>query len=157
MSTSLFKFFIVSSTKKSIKGFTIIELLIVVVIMAILSGLALPSLLKQSLKARQATAKSHIGAVNRAQQAYRLEHPTFAGDIASLGVGIPLSTNEYNYAFGTTDATVAEFTATPTNNNLSAFTGCTNATIVSGNDANTSINIKEKAAMGGGTATPPTC
>lgn len=133
------------------------ELLVVIIIVAILSGLTLPSLLKQSLKARQAAAKSHLGSVNRAQQAYRLEHKTFANDMIVLGVGIPSSTSEYSYAFGTTNAIIAEFTATPTNDILSAFTGCTNANVVSGHNANTSVSIKEQPANGSSPATPPSC
>lgn len=143
---------------KTQRGFTLIELLVVIVIIAILAGVALPSLLNQANKARQSAAKSQIGAVNRAQQVYRLEEQTFANDMGLLGIGIPLTTDKYTYSFGTVDSTVAEFRATPTDPLLSAITGCTNANIVSGSLATTSVTLEEQPAPGAGTiATPPSC
>lgn len=41
----------------------------------------------QASKAREARVESTIGAINRAQQAYRLEHPTFASTFQELGLG----------------------------------------------------------------------
>jgi|GEM_PF-2934443 len=143
--------------KDSQEGFTLIELLITIVIISILSSIALPSLLKQSLKAQHAVARSHIGSVNRAQQAYRLGEKTFADNITLLGVGVPLNTDEYNFSFGITNATIAEFKATPTNNDLSAFTGCTHANIVAGHDANTYSGIQEESANFSSLAVPPNC
>ena len=140
------------------RGFTLIELLVTIVIIAILAGVALPSMLNQANKARQSAAKSHIGSVNRAQQSYRLEERTFANDMGLLGIGIPLTTDKYTYSFGTVNSTVAEFRATPTDPLLSAITGCTNANIVSGSLATTSVTLEEQPAPGAGTiATPPTC
>ena len=140
------------------QGFTLLELLVTIVIMAVLSGIALPSVLNQTLKARQATAHNHIGSVNRAQQVYRLEQATFANSITQLSIDLPLSTNEYAYSFGTANATVAEFRATPQDNSLSALTGCTRANIVVGTLATTDFSIVEQSAPGGGIpATPPSC
>jgi type IV pilus assembly protein PilA len=73
-------------TRKS-EGFTLIELLVVVIIIGILAAIAAPVLLKQIEKGRQAEAKSNLGAINRAQQAYRLENVTFA-NLTSLPVRI---------------------------------------------------------------------
>lgn len=143
---------------KKQKGFTLIELLVTILIVAILSGVALPSMLNQANKARQSAAKSQIGSVNRAQQVYRLENITFSNDMDLLAIGIPLVTDNYIYSFGTTNTNLAEFRATPTNLTLSAITGCTNANIVSGNLATTSVTLEEQPAPGGGNiATPPTC
>jgi type IV pilus assembly protein PilA len=114
-------------------------------------------MLQQSLKARQSATKSHIGSVNRSQQAYRLESKVFANTMTDLGVQIPLSTNDYTYSFETANATLAEFKATPKDNLLSAYTGCTTATIVSGNDATTASSVQEQPASGSSPATPPSC
>ena len=59
--------------KNQNKGFTLIELLVVVIIIGVLAAIALPNLLNQVAKGRQAEAKNNLGAINRAQQAYRLE------------------------------------------------------------------------------------
>ena len=63
--------------KKGEKGFTLIELLVVVIIIGVLAAVALPNLLGQVAKGRQSEAKNNLGAVNRTQQAHRLEEGFF--------------------------------------------------------------------------------
>ncbi len=82
------------------EGFTLIELLVVIIIIGILAAIALPSLLAQVAKAKQAEAKQNVGALNRAQQAYFLENQAFvtgAGSLSLLGVGIKSQTVNYSY------------------------------------------------------------
>jgi len=81
-------------------GFTLIELLVTIAIIGILSAIALPSFLNQAARAKQTSAKLTIGSVNRAQQAYRLEKPTFAGTWTDLEVGIPDQDQDYTYTLG---------------------------------------------------------
>jgi prepilin-type N-terminal cleavage/methylation domain-containing protein len=68
------------------EGFTMVELLVVIIIIGILSALALPSFLRQSDKARFAEAKSYIGLMSRLQQSYFLEKQTFVENVADLGL-----------------------------------------------------------------------
>ncbi|NJM68478.1 MAG: prepilin-type N-terminal cleavage/methylation domain-containing protein [Acaryochloris sp. RU_4_1] len=134
------------------KGFTLIELLIVVIIIGTLSAIALPSMLSQARKAREAGAQNDLGAVNRSQQAYRLEHAEFASNVNYLNISVPTSSNGYTYALGTTNATQAEFKATPSSNELQAFIGCATASSIT-NMTTTSITI-EAASPG---SAPPSC
>jgi type IV pilus assembly protein PilA len=83
--------------KKDNAGFTLIELLVVIIIIGILSAIALPSFLNQANKAKQSEAKTYVGSMNRAQQAYYLEKDEFSKDIGPLGLGIATQTQYYSY------------------------------------------------------------
>ncbi len=83
------------SIKQKNKGFTLLELLIVVLLLGVLAAVALPNLLGQVAKGRQAEAKNNLGTINRAQQAYRLETASF-GNLTNLP--IELTGTNYDYA-----------------------------------------------------------
>ena len=111
-------------------GFTLIELLVVIIIIGILSTIALPSFLAQAAKARASEARTNVGSLNRAQQAYYLENQQFAQDnvistaIEKLSIGIKDNTTDYTYFVVTTAPTV-EVTnkATAKNNDLKGYAG----------------------------------
>jgi len=59
------------------KGFTLVEVLIVVVIIAILASLIVPRMLAQTDKAKAAEALQVVGVIKRAAERYYDSHGTF--------------------------------------------------------------------------------
>jgi prepilin-type N-terminal cleavage/methylation domain-containing protein len=105
------------------KGFTLIELMIVVVIIGILAALAIPRFMAATTKSKQSEAKGILKQVYTMERAYRQENNMYwttanaasaaaATAFATLGVEIP-TTAIYTYTLATTDSS-ANFTATAT-------------------------------------------
>ncbi|MBF0259678.1 MAG: prepilin-type N-terminal cleavage/methylation domain-containing protein [Desulfamplus sp.] len=63
--------------KKNQKGFTLIELMIVVAIIGILAAIAIPNFLQYQMKAKTAEAKTNIGAIRTSQEAYAAENDVY--------------------------------------------------------------------------------
>ncbi len=71
------------------KGFSLIELLIVVAIILIIAAIAIPNLLRSRIAANEASAVNSLRMINTAQISYASTNPTigFAADLATLGPG----------------------------------------------------------------------
>lgn len=69
------------------RGYSLVELLIVLVIAGILATLAYPSYAAQIQKGRRADAMAALYQVQQAQERWRANHASYAGDLASLGLG----------------------------------------------------------------------
>jgi prepilin-type N-terminal cleavage/methylation domain-containing protein len=69
------------------KGFSLIELLIVVAIILIIAAIAIPNLLRARMSAYEASAVASIKAINAAQISYMSAYPTvgFASTLSALG------------------------------------------------------------------------
>jgi type IV pilus assembly protein PilA len=71
------------------KGFSLIELLIVVAIILIIAAIAIPNLLRSRIAANEASAVASIRAITAAEITYLSTYPTFgyAGGLTYLGPG----------------------------------------------------------------------
>lgn len=67
------------------RGMTLVEMLIVMVIIAVLAAVALPSYWNQVQKSRRAEAKSVLTQVSTMQQQFRTEQNRFTTDLTDLG------------------------------------------------------------------------
>ena len=63
--------------RKRSKGFTLIELMIVVAIIAILAAIAIPQYKKFQLKAKTAEAKANLGSIRSCEEAYAAENDVY--------------------------------------------------------------------------------
>ncbi len=65
--------------RKSNKGFTLIELMIVVAIIGILAAIAIPNFLRFQLKSKSSEGKVNIAAIRTAQESYLAEFGVYVG------------------------------------------------------------------------------
>ena len=71
------------------KGFSLIELLIVVAIILIIAAIAIPNLLRARIAANESSAVSSVRTINTAQVTYQSAYPTwgYADTLTKLGPG----------------------------------------------------------------------
>jgi len=97
------------------KGFSLIELLIVVAIILIIAAIAIPNLLRARIAANESSAVSSIRTVNTAQISYQSAYPTvgYASSLPVLGPSAagactaPTSTNACLIDYSVAQATAA--------------------------------------------------
>jgi type IV pilus assembly protein PilA len=88
------------SMLKGKKGFTLIELMIVVAIIGILAAIAIPNFLKFQAKSKMSEAKTNLGAIYTGEIAYFGEQNSY-GDFIAINWS-PSGTPRYHFALGTT-------------------------------------------------------
>ncbi|MEK7235921.1 MAG: prepilin-type N-terminal cleavage/methylation domain-containing protein [Nitrospirota bacterium] len=136
---------------KSQKGFTLIELMIVVAIIGILAAIAIPNFLAYQAKAKQSEAKVSLGAIFTSAVAYQaeLQVPSFlpATSISEIGWA-PSGQPRYSfwYAVGTGSGTPTQFpntsvATTPCNVTSTPSTGATVAASPTGFTAGAKGNV----------------
>jgi len=116
-------------------GFTLLEMMIVLVIGGILAAIAIPSFLSRANAAKQAEARTFLGIMNRAQQAYYAEHARFTDNIEALALR---QHPNLNYTFQIQvagDNTHAVHYATPRIPKVHAYTGMSALTQDNGSQA----------------------
>ena len=75
--------------RSAMRGFTLIEMMIVVAIVAVLAAIAIPNYQQYRVKANRADAQAFLMQVAQRQQQYLLDARAFGGTLAELGLALP--------------------------------------------------------------------
>jgi type IV pilus assembly protein PilE len=113
--------------RRALGGFTLIELMIVMVVIAVLAAIALPSYFDSVRKSRRGEAIAELSRVAHAQERWRANNPEFNNaDVSSAATGLrlvggvvvatnyTLASNYYTLAIGTAALSRTAYTVTAT-------------------------------------------
>ena len=87
--------------KKLQKGFTLIELMIVVAIIGLLAALAIPNFIRFQARSKQSEVKANLKGLFTAAKSYYQEKDTYSSCIKKIGFS-PERGNRYRYSVNTT-------------------------------------------------------
>lgn len=94
---------------RSARGFTLIELMIVVAIVAILAVIAVPIFSEQVRKSRRSQAMTNIQDIQMGLERWRVDHASFAGFAIPGG----MDSDFYTFSIASADATSYTIEADP--------------------------------------------
>lgn len=106
-----------STGRRRAPGFTLIELMIAVAIVALLAAVALPSFFDSLRKSRRTEAYTAISAVQQAQERWRSNRAEYAGNLTASpsdpttpGLGLPATTPKGYYSIALSGNTATGYT-----------------------------------------------
>lgn len=110
------------------RGFSLIELLVVMIIIGVLAGIAIPVLLNQRAKARDAATKSDLGTVAKELTSYYVDGESSSVVTGTIsGTTLTLAATGWSNAIRLTTGTTYRSPATDAVS-YQTGTGCTKAT-----------------------------
>jgi type IV pilus assembly protein PilA len=114
---------------KDKRGFTLIELMIVVAIIGILAAIAVPNFIYYQCLTQQSEARSSLGAIKTQLITYKIEHDTYNATLGQIGFST-VGNSRYTYTIA--NATTSNFDAVASamiNNNTDNWSITENATL----------------------------
>ncbi len=127
--------------KRTDSGFTLVEIMIVVLIIALLASLAIPNILRARINAHDASAQAALKAISTAMETYVATYSNYPPDTTSLiGATPPFlqvdyftgTHNGFTFTLDSLSGQLYSVTAAPASANLgsSSFTVTTGAVLV---------------------------
>jgi type IV pilus assembly protein PilE len=113
-------------TAITVRGFSLIDVMIAVAIVGILAAIAWPAYQSAVRKGNRAAAEAHLSDIAQRQQQYLLDQRSFAADLTTLGVVTPATVVPfYTIAIVTSAGPPPSFTAsaTPTGSQVDDLSG----------------------------------
>ncbi|MDX2242757.1 MAG: type IV pilin-like G/H family protein [Leptolyngbyaceae cyanobacterium bins.302] len=139
-----------------VSGFTLLEIMTVMVIGGILAAISMPYFLSRATAAKQAEGKMLVGTMNRAQQAYYTQNSKFSDTVDALALN--LRSNNYTLVVrpGNAESTYAANHATSKHIKVRSYVGM--SAIVQDTSGNLSMEtvLCESLSPGSVEATKPT-
>ena len=115
------------------RGFTLVEIMIVVGVIVLLASIAIPNMIRARLQANESLVQAALRSVATAEVTYRISNPTYA-NLTQLGAAVPAYVEsilgcaeppclKHGYNFDTADLTGETFFAfaMPSNPNRSGI------------------------------------
>ena len=160
---------------KKVRGFTLIELMVVVIVIAVLAAIALPSYLNQTRKSRRSAVEGAMQQISLAQERFRADCSTYATSFGFACTPTPptfatlasfYSSSYYTVTMpaivGGTSATAYTIKAAATttgkqNRDTASGTNCANLYYTFGVDTNVDTACTVTTAAGTVTKCPAAC
>ncbi len=103
----------VKSGRAGASGFTLIELMIVLLVIGILTAIAYPSYVGSIVKGNRANAQAMLMDAAQRQQQFLLDNRAYASSVADLGISVPDEVSDfYVISIAASDGPPPSFTIT---------------------------------------------
>ena len=127
--------------KRNNSGFTLVEIMIVVLIVALLASIAIPNLLRARMSAHDASAQATLKAISTAMESYLSVNTTYPPDTTTLVNATPPylqadyftgTHNGFTFTLDSLSSQLYSVTAAPTSANLGSgsFTISTGSVLI---------------------------